>query len=35
MDESGYASGQRAKANDFKIILAEDDTEKVGGYQGE
>jgi hypothetical protein len=22
------------KANDFRMILAEDDTEKLGGYQG-
>ena len=26
---------QRLNANDFKLVLAEDDTEKLGGYQGE
>jgi hypothetical protein len=32
-DESECVSGQRLNANDFRMILAEDDTEKLGGYQ--
>jgi hypothetical protein len=31
--KSECVSGQRLNANDFRMILAEDDTEKAGGYQ--
>ena len=33
MSESGCESRQRESANDFKMILAEDVTEKAGGWQ--
>jgi hypothetical protein len=33
VDESESVSEQRLNANDFRMILAEDDTEKLGGYQ--
>ena len=31
--KSECVSRQRLNANDFRMILAEDDTEKLGGYQ--
>ena len=32
-DKSECVSRQRLNANDFRMILAENDTEKLGGYQ--
>jgi hypothetical protein len=35
MKSSSSLSKQPLNTNDFRMILAEDDTEKLGGYQGE
>jgi hypothetical protein len=32
--KSECVSGERLNANDFRMILKEDDTKKVGEYQG-
>jgi hypothetical protein len=34
MVKSKCVSGQRLNANNFRMILTKDDTEKYGGYQG-